>query len=147
MMRIIVGIDGSGQSAAAAAVAAKLAEQIGAKVIAVHSFGLLERFDPYKGHVPSSERRAVVADRLESWTASLADLDLDLERLVVDGNAVEALLGAVEHEDDLIVVGRRGAGSGSGSRASTTLGSTSSQLAQRSPVPVLIVPDPTEDQP
>ena len=145
MMRIIVGIDGSGQSAAAAAVAAKLAERIGAKVVAVHSFGLLERFDPAKGHVASSERRAVVADRLASWTASLADLDL--ERLVVDGNAVEALLGAVEHEDDLIVVGRRGAGAGSGSGASTTLGSTSSQLAQRSPVPVLIVPDPTEAQP
>lgn len=142
-MRIIVGIDGSEQSAAAAAVAAKLAEPLGAKVVAVHSFGLLERFDPEQGHVSSSERRAVVADRLGRWTASLAGLDL--ERLVVDGNAVEALLGAVEHEDDLIVVGRRGAGSGS--RASTTLGSTSSQLAQRSPVPVLIVPDATEVQP
>lgn len=141
-MRIIVGIDGSEQSEAAAAVAAKLAEPIGAKVVAVHSFGLLERFDPEQGHVPSGERRAVIADRLKKWTLSLGDLDV--ERLVVDGNAVEALLGAVEHEDDLIVVGRRGAGSGR--RTSTTLGSTSSQLAQRSPVPVLIVPDPAEAQ-
>jgi nucleotide-binding universal stress UspA family protein len=139
MTRIIVGIDGSGQSEAAAEVAARLARALEASVVAVHAFGLLERLDRDQGHVSSSERRAVIADRVKKWSAPLAGLDV--HRQVVDGNSVDALLGAVGDRDDLIVVGRRGAGSKGG--VDTTLGSTSSQLAQRSPVPVLIVPDPT----
>ncbi len=135
MKRIIVGIDGSANSQEAAAVAADLARATEATVVAVHAIGLLERLASDREHTSTRKRRQEIAEQMELvWCVPLAGLEID--QRIVDGSSVSALLGAVEGPDDLIVVGRRGSGGYSGS----SLGSTSAEVAQRSPVPVLIVP-------
>ncbi|MCP3988870.1 MAG: universal stress protein [Actinomycetia bacterium] len=136
MKRIIVGVDGSANSREAAAVAADLARATGATVVAVHAVGLLERLASNGEHISSRKRRRQITEEMESeWCVPLAGLPVD--HRIIDGSSVSALLGAVEGPDDLIVVGRRGSGGFSGS----SLGSTSAEVAQRSPVAVLIVPE------
>jgi len=64
--------------------------------------------------------------------------------LVEDGDPVSVLLRvAHERSADLIVVGRRGAGGD----PALLLGSTSHQLAERAPCPVVIIPPETERNP
>jgi len=64
--------------------------------------------------------------------------------LVEDGDPVSVLLRvAAEQTADLIVVGRRGAGGD----PDLLLGSTSHQLAERSPCPVVIIPPNPERNP
>ena len=62
---------------------------------------------------------------------------VDAESLVEDGDPVSVLLRvAAERGADLIVVGRRGAGGD----PDLLLGSTSHQLAERAPCPLVIIP-------
>jgi nucleotide-binding universal stress UspA family protein len=64
-------------------------------------------------------------------------LDLDRGVLVEDGDPVSVLLRvAAARSADLIVVGRRGAGGD----PDLLLGSTSHQLAERAPCPLVIIP-------
>jgi nucleotide-binding universal stress UspA family protein len=57
--------------------------------------------------------------------------------VVVDGDPVSVLLRVAEEQSaDLIVVGRRG----SGGNPDLRLGSTSHQLAERAPCPLVIIP-------
>lgn len=57
--------------------------------------------------------------------------------LVVDGDPVSVLLRVADQQSaDLIVVGRRG----SGGNPDLLLGSTSHQLAERAPCPLVIIP-------
>jgi nucleotide-binding universal stress UspA family protein len=61
--------------------------------------------------------------------------------LVEDGDPVSVLVRvATERSADLIVVGRRGAGGD----PALLLGSTSHQLAERAPCPLVIIPPDTE---
>ncbi|MEL7157483.1 MAG: universal stress protein [Actinomycetota bacterium] len=136
MTRFVVGLDGSENSSRAAAVAARLARDCGGSILAVHAVGLLERLGPAGG------RRSIrlVHQEIEStmtsaWCAPFSGLDL-VSR-VVDGNPITVLLDAADRSDDVIVVGRRGAGHHAGS----ALGSTSAQVVERSHRPVLVVPD------
>jgi nucleotide-binding universal stress UspA family protein len=64
--------------------------------------------------------------------------------LIEDGDPVSVLLRvATERSADLIVVGRRGAGGD----PALLLGSTSHQLAERAPCPLVIIPPETERKP
>jgi nucleotide-binding universal stress UspA family protein len=136
MKRVIVGVDGSANSQRAASAAADLARASNLPVVAVHAVGLLERMASDHHHMSSSERHRQITEQMESeWCSPLTGLDVD--HRIVDGSPVSALLGSVDAPDDIIVVGRRGAGGYAG----TSLGSTSTELAHRSPVPVLIVPE------
>lgn len=140
MKRVIVGVDGSPNSQVAASAAADLARATNMSVVAVHAVGLLERMASDQHHMSSRERRHEIAEQMESeWCSPLAGLDVN--HRIIDGSPASALLGAVEGPDDVIVVGRRGAGGYAG----TSLGSTSTELAHRSPVPVLIVPEPIRE--
>lgn len=135
--RIIVGIDSSDNSRAAAAVAAELARALGATVIAVHALGLLERFRGEGAAVPAQGQRSRIAERFENdWCQPLDGLDVD--KRLVDGSPVPVLLGVADQAGDLIVLGRRGEGGVAG----LSLGSTSAQVAERAPVPVVVVPLP-----
>jgi nucleotide-binding universal stress UspA family protein len=63
--------------------------------------------------------------------------NVDTEVLVEDGDPVSVLLRvAAARSADLIVVGRRGAGGD----PDLLLGSTSHQLAERAPCPLVIIP-------
>lgn len=133
LARILVGVDGSGESAAAFAWAAALGRLLSAEVVAVHALGLLEDFGD--GPVPAEAHRAQVETLFEAeWCAPLDGVAI--RRQILDGNPAEVLLRAAgDEEADLIVVGNRGFGQHPGG----LLGSTSSQVVQRADRPVTIV--------
>ena len=55
--RILVGVDGSGDSRRALGWAAELAGRLDAEVVAVHALGLLEHLEPGADPVPSAPHR------------------------------------------------------------------------------------------
>jgi len=130
---IVVGVDGSEDARRAVDWVAGTAAALGARVVAVHAVGLLEhqRGDPSATHL---------TPELATWTAPLDHLDQErVERRLVQGDPVATMLRVAEEEPaDLVVVGTRGAGA----RTGVLLGSTSLELAERCPCPLVIVPGP-----
>ena len=127
---IAVGFDGSPESETAVRWALKLANQLGAELVFIHAAGLLEHID----------EPGVVAELEETVWVLASESGFDPARgrwLVSDGNPCSVLLRAAGPpiSADLVVVGSRGKGAHAG-----LLGSTSHELAQHAPVPVLIVP-------
>jgi len=113
---IVVGLDGSVHGEDAAAWARAVASRVGAAVVQVHARGMIEH---------GTDRRAVTA----------APIDGDV--VVEDGDPVSVLLRVAEERGaDLLVVGRRG----SSTDPDLLLGSTSHQLAERAPCPLVIIP-------
>ena len=135
--RIVVGVDGSDNARKALGWAAQLARSLDAEVVAVHSVGLLERFASGQ----HQDLDATLADARHlfdtEWCAPLDELTVRSTRLVRDGNPVTVLLAVADEFDaGLIVVGSRGLGG----YPELLLGSTSTQVAQHSKRPVVIVP-------
>lgn len=123
---IAVGYDGSPNAAAALRWAASVAARTGAELRVVHAVGLLEH--------------AGMADRpgKDAALAVAAECGLDQARVHwqrVDGEPASVLVREAEHGAELLVVGTRGLWGHPGA-----LGSTSLELAERAPVPVVIVP-------
>lgn len=133
IQRIVVGVDGSTNSKDALEWAVALARSVNAEVIAVHAVGLLE------GATAHDEAgRGPLREKFETaWCAPLSATGVARRRLLVDGDPVSVLLRVVgDVQADLLVVGSRGVGE----RAELLLGSTSTQVTQRSAVPVVVVP-------
>jgi nucleotide-binding universal stress UspA family protein len=133
--RIAVGYDGSRDADAALSWAASVAAALGAEVRVIHAVGILEHAG--LSVVSAHEERARLV-------ASRAGLDpARFEWRVLDGDPDSVLCRVAEGEDgaDLLVVGTRGAGA----HPDKLLGSTSLCLAERAPVPVVVVPVPSED--
>ncbi len=135
--RIVVAVDGSDNSLTAVDWAAQLAGATGAEVVAVHALGLLERMDT-EDPVPAQPNRDEIQRRFETtWCAPLDREGVRSRRLIRDGNPVSVVLAVADEEDaDLVVLGSRGLGG----YPEQLLGSTSTQVAQRSTRPVTIVP-------
>jgi nucleotide-binding universal stress UspA family protein len=141
---IVVGADGSHESARAVQWCADHATSFGAEVVVVHAVDIT----PYALYaefgfgampvLPSPEDRDEVRDTVaRDWCKPLADAGVDHRVVVVDGNAAAVLKLIADREDaTLVVVGRRGRGGFTG----LLLGSTSHQLAQHVGRPLLIVP-------
>jgi nucleotide-binding universal stress UspA family protein len=136
--RIAVGYDGSLDAEVALRWAAALAVAVQATLRIVHAVGLLE----HAGLAPTSAheeraRRVVAGEGLGTG---------HLDWCVLDGDADAVLRRVAEGFEgsppaDLLVVGTRGAGAHPG----TLLGSTSLGLAERAPVPVVVVPSTGTD--
>lgn len=137
---IVVGVDGSDDSAAAVRFAAGLARDLEAEVVAVHALGLLEQLDPDGPLVPTQPHRDEIAAKVDGeWTQPLVEAGVTHRAVLHDGNPVDVVLQVVDEVGaDLVVLGSRGIG---GSPIQL-LGSTSTQVAQQSPCPVTIVPPP-----
>ena len=135
---ILVGVDGSENSAEAVRFTAGLAAALGAEVVAVHALGLLDQLEPGGPKVPTQPHRDEIAERVGgAWTRPLADAGVTHRAVLHDGNPVDVVLHAADEVSaDLVVLGSRGIG---GSPA-MLLGSTSTQVAQRCTCPVTIVP-------
>jgi len=135
--RIVVGVDGSDNAVRAVEWAAGLATATGAEVVAVHALGLIEHLDGDE-IVPSEPHRDEIRQRFEThWCAPLDAAGVSCRKLLRDGTAQMAILGAADELGaDLIVVGSRGLGG----FPELLLGSTSTQVAQQSRCPVTIVP-------
>ena len=135
--RIVVGLDASPNARRAAEWAAGLAQTTGAHVVAVHALGLLTPDDDGVPTPAHGLRSRLAAKLKEEWCAPFTQAGVTPECLVLDGSAVSVVLKAAEDQHaDLIVVGSRGMGG----FPELLLGSTSTQVAQHSKCPVLIVP-------
>jgi nucleotide-binding universal stress UspA family protein len=128
---IAVGFDGSNPSASAVSWAFQYAARTGADVVLVHAVGLLE----HREHPNPSVEFAGEVHAL----AMESEFDESRVRWYVDnGDACSVLLRCVHApiSATLVVVGSRG----QSAHAGHLLGSTSLQLAERSTIPVVIIP-------
>ena len=142
--RIVVGVDGSDEAAAALRWAVEEAKLRGAGVEAVHAWSYVPMTTAAdSGLVPmawteSAEMleatQAAAARIAEEQVESVLGADHDVAISVVQGDASEALLEAATGAD-LLVVGNRGRGALKGA----LLGSTSGRVADHAPCPVVIV--------
>jgi nucleotide-binding universal stress UspA family protein len=130
---VLVGTDGSSVATAAVAFAAELAKDTGARLVVASAVGLLDtEHDP-------GRHKSLRAQLEGGWTAPARSLGITPETVLRDGHPVQVLLEVADEIDaDVVVVGSRGFGG----FPQMLLGSTSTQLAQHSRRPVLIVPHP-----
>ncbi len=135
--RILVAVDGSPTSLHAVEWAAGLGASNHAEVLAVHVLGLLD-LDPDGNLVPVQPHRREIQERFEStWCEPLRTAGVAHRCVVHDGEPVSIILALAEEESvDLVVLGSRG----HNRHPDLVLGSTSLQVAQRSHIPVTIIP-------
>ncbi len=142
MDTVVVGVDGSEAATRALRWAAEDARRRGALLRVVLAWEYPPRAVGGAGWIVPDEamladQAAVMERRLDDVLAAAAPLleGLELERRVVHGAPVPALLEAAAHAD-LLVLGTRGHGGFVG----LLLGSVSQQCAHHAPCPVVIVP-------
>jgi len=132
---LVVGIDGSDDAARALDWAIALARPTGARVVAVHALGLLDRIGDARV-VTGTHREAITREFTDRWCAALDRADVPADRIAVDGPPAEVVLAVARSEAaDLVVVGERGVGG-----TAAELGSTSRRVLASTTVPVLVVP-------
>ncbi|MFD0273663.1 universal stress protein [Kitasatospora sp. NPDC127111] len=127
---VVVGIDGSAQSAAAAEWAAQEAHRRGLGLRMVHVAGAeVDALDrDLRGGRPVPEPVTAIRDRV---TAALPGLEVSLE--ILPGNAAETL--AVSRRAEVLVLGSRGVGGFAG----LLVGSVGLRAAARATCPVVLV--------
>jgi nucleotide-binding universal stress UspA family protein len=141
--RIVVGIDGSPGSRAALEWAMREAERTGAEIDAVLAYdsGLawIDVGSEYEAAIV--ERSAKHAQdelhRAMSESLSVGSSGVTVHPLVVEGAPAKVLV-ELGRDADLLVVGTRGRGGFAG----LLLGSVSQRCVERSPCPVVVVPEP-----
>lgn len=135
---IVVGVDGSENSDRAVRFAADLAQQLGARVVAVHAFDPLGQLGKVEPPVDFAQLAAEAKARLSTeWCRALHDAGVQCDTIVVENTPVSALVDAAqEHGADLVVVGARGYSP----VRQLVLGSTSLKLPHATKRPVTIVP-------
>ena len=142
--RIVVGIDGTEHAAAALRWAADEASLRQATLVAVHAWSFVPVTTPAdSGLVPmawtesmdvlDASRAAAERTAADQVRAVLGD-DTDVVVQVVEGGPAPVLVEAAA-DADLLVVGNQGRGN----LASALLGSTSAEVADAAPCPVVIV--------
>jgi len=141
--RIVVGVDGSGNSKAALQWVIRMAKGMGPQVTAVYGIGLPVYFpQPYGIPVQFDEewRKEIKAEFEDKWCLPLRDAGLEYRTVMRDGRPASVIADVADEEGaDLIVVGRRGRGGA----AELLLGSVSHELALHSRKPVLLIePEP-----
>lgn len=133
--RILAATDGSPPAARALGFAGELAQEVGAELLVAHAATEPAAMDPHD--IERVESLGSLHERVESWCAPLDDRGVPYDVTVTDGDARTALLDQADvYRADLIVVGSRGRGP----LTSLLLGSVAASLAQRSRVPLTIVP-------
>jgi nucleotide-binding universal stress UspA family protein len=140
MKRILVGVDGSPEAAAAAEKAADLAKLVGARLQIAY---VVPRRPPPgpEAYAPPGDRRDLVERHYAAALLHDAELRCARPGLVLDsathsGPIAETLAEAADAGDfDLVVVGHRGRGA----VRRALLGSVADRLVQISHKPVLVV--------
>lgn len=140
---ILIGVDFSDGSARALERAVTLAERLQDRLHIVHVYEPIAMVAPeavlLTGEVQSqieAERRQRVA-MLDEWASRIVAGRVAVSTQVVDGTSLDALLGEINRvKPELVVVGSHGRGA----LLRVLLGSVSTALCRRSPVPVVVVP-------
>jgi nucleotide-binding universal stress UspA family protein len=145
--RIVVGIDGTEHAAAALCWAAEEASLRGATLVAVHARSFVPLTTPAdSGLVPMAWTESIEGLDASRTAAEMTAVDVVRQVLgeendavvkVGEGGATSVLLEAAQ-DADLLVVGNQGRGN----IASALLGSTSAEVADAAPCPVVIVRAP-----
>ena len=150
---IVCGVDGSADSEAALATAARLSERLGLRLVVAHvaepphvpyaaavPFGGMAGPDAVAAEVNSQE--AVAEDLLDQVAVKAGLADAECRASV--GQPAERLADLADDEDaELIVVGSRGRGA----FKAAFLGSVSTSLVGVARCPVLIVPPGASEEP
>ncbi|NNN19599.1 MAG: universal stress protein [Acidimicrobiaceae bacterium] len=133
--RILVGIDDSPEAQKALDFAIDLGQSLNAQVIACHVIGKLPRTTDGRVISLQTYRASIIRAFEEEWCRSLDESGLHTQKIIVDGNPVASLLTITDEEKaDLVILGSRR------HTLDSYLGSTSHQLIEHSPVPVVVVP-------
>ncbi len=137
---IVVGVDGSDASKEALQLALYEASLRGTRVRAVHAWSAtvaVAMTGPgYVAPVETEPFRAAAETTLREIVDAVAgERAADVERLLVQGPAAEAILENA-HDAEMIVVGQRGLGT----VGAVVLGSVSHDVLRHAKCPVLVVP-------
>ena len=135
--RLVVGVDGSPESVAAARFACARARSTGEAVVVLHGYQVLPFLDGAQDeHRHVADRRHRLADRLASWLepvrAAYPDVDLTAEALPEEA---PLLLAQESAGASLVVVGSRGRDA----FADLLLGSTTQEVLFHARCPVAVV--------
>jgi nucleotide-binding universal stress UspA family protein len=127
---LVVGIDGSEQSVAAAAFAGELSDGLGDRVLLVHGYGASHGASPVDaGDVPTTEVPGVMSD-------ALACVGPRTEWLVEPGRPANVLRDtAIREQARFIVIG----GPGRDGLRPSLIGSVAAELPRHAPCPVIVV--------
>ncbi len=136
-MKILVGIDGSEHSFAAAALAGRLLAPAGDRVALYHSCGTVTLGDQMDASLHDRACQAVANVVFDEARSRLpGPLQADVELIQGEGHAGAAIVEASKRSGaEMVVVGARGLGRMEG----LLLGSVSSNVVRSSHVPVLVV--------
>jgi nucleotide-binding universal stress UspA family protein len=140
--RIVVAVDGSEQSMAAAVTGADIARSSGASLDLITVVRPPEGWWGLEGAPPAPEAlaEAITAGRQEVLDRTRAAIDatgISVDTVEELGDPVSAIIGHCENVGaDLLVIGRRGAGL----VERVLIGSVADRLAHTAPCPLLIVP-------
>jgi nucleotide-binding universal stress UspA family protein len=140
MKRLLVGVDGSPESRAAAHKAAELARALGAQLLIAYVIAPFPPVSPseFGGAVENWDlaERNYAAALLREMEATCRREVAAVQTTTASGTAAEALAELARAPDiDLVVVGHRGRGA----VKRLLLGSVADRLVQISPKPVLVV--------
>lgn len=139
--RIVVGLDGSAQSAAALEWAIGFARAFNAEVVAVHAIPFLAYAAEFYGMAPPIQYDPEWAAEMkrqfeEEWCKPLRDSGLPYQMVLKNGRPASLIAETAESVGaDLVVVGRRGLGG----VAEVLLGSVSHELSLHCKRPVLLI--------
>ena len=137
--RIVVGVDGSDQAAAALKWAIRMAKGMDAQITAVYGINTPTYFaEPYGVPVQFNDswRTEMKAEFESKWCKPLKDSGIRYHIVMEDGRPASVVADVAERENaDIIVVGRRGRGG----VAELLLGSVSHELVLHSTRPVLLI--------
>lgn len=138
--QIVVGLDGSDCAAEALRWAGELAQQTGARLLAVHVFEPLSMVGKAKPPIDFAKLEAEARTRLaDDWVRPASDLGIAVDAELVEGDPAQALVDAADRADaDLVVVGARGLSVWKG----IVLGSTSMKVPHLTRRPVTIFHGP-----
>ena len=138
MNRILVGLDGSKGSRAAAQWAAQQAKQTGAAVVAVHAEPRTELWSMSAFQVDINPFLAEIQDLLDGrWSAALRRSGVEYSTQLVRGDPATELLRAAKRVGASMLV----LGSNSHRNiADLIVGSTVHKVINRSTIPVVLVP-------
>jgi nucleotide-binding universal stress UspA family protein len=140
--KIVVGVDGSEQSAAAIEWAIRMAQGMGSEVVAVFAIDVPHWFaEPYVTAPPPQFdpewRKEMQTAFEELWCKPLRDAAVKYQAIMEDGRPASVINRIAEGmAADLIILGRRGRGG----VAELVLGSVSHELVLHARLPVLLIP-------
>ena len=140
--KIVVGVDGSGQSAEALDWATRMAQGMGSEVIAVFAIDIPVWFVGSDVTIPPPQfdpewRKGMQKAFEERWCKPLKDAGVKFRTIMEDGRPASLINDIADRLNaDVIVLGRRGRGG----VAELVLGSVSHELVLQSKRAVLLIP-------